>query len=364
MITAAFAGRIGGFQLDAAFTAPARGVTALFGPSGCGKTSILRCIAGLQRAEHGVCIIDGEVWQDATRFRPTHLRPIGMVFQEASLFAHLDVRHNLRYGESACVPPDGFDFEKLVDLLGLASLLDRSPRHLSGGERQRVAIGRALLSQPRLLLLDEPLSGLDQAGKNEVMHTLERLHATLRVPIIIVSHDIAEVERLADHLVLIEAGRVIASGALTELQHNTRLPLAIARDAAVSLTGVLAGHDGAYGLARFDVAGAVLLVPTPALSPGATMRLRIAARDVSIALPPLSAGTISNTLPAVIIESRAIDGHEMLVQLGLGEAGLGARVLARVTRWSWDQLRLADGMAVLAQIKSVALAAGTAADQP
>ena len=189
-----FAGMLGAFRLDAAFTVPATGVTALFGPSGCGKTSVLRAIAGLYRIEAGHCIIAGDVWQDGASFRPAHQRPIGYVFQEASLFAHLSVRRNLLFGaprnESGSIALDD-----VVPLLGLENLLGRSPQHLSGGERQRVAIGRALLSQPKLLLMDEPLSALDRGTRDEVLPFLQRLHTSLRLPIIYVTHDMTEIEQ-------------------------------------------------------------------------------------------------------------------------------------------------------------------------
>ena len=207
IIKAGFRGSIGSFSLDAAFETPARGVTALFGPSGCGKTTVLRCIAGLNRLRQGFCAIDGEIWQDASSFAPTHRRPIGYVFQEASLFPHLSVRRNLLYGAGGprrAGQSDAIRFDEVVDLLGLGALLDRAPRHLSGGERQRVAIGRALLSRPKLMLMDEPLSALDRQAKDEILPFLERLHASLSLPVIYVAHDMDEIERLADHLVLMD----------------------------------------------------------------------------------------------------------------------------------------------------------------
>jgi molybdate transport system ATP-binding protein len=241
-IRAEFRSAIGKFALDAGFTAPAKGVTALFGPSGCGKTTVLRCIAGLLRVD-GVCEIDGEIWQDQNgAFLPTHKRPLGYVFQEASLFQHLSVRRNLLFGaprKDGGAARQGIAFDEVVELLGVERLLDRSPRNLSGGERQRVAIGRALLSQPKLLLMDEPLSALDRATKNEILPFLERLRDRLNLPVVYITHDIAEVERLADQMVLMEKGHVIGAGALEDLQSDPSLPLAAARDAAVSFDGVI-----------------------------------------------------------------------------------------------------------------------------
>lgn len=212
-INAAFRGKLGNFTLDADLSVPASGVTAIFGSSGCGKTSVARCIAGLQRMADGFCAVDGEIWQDRNSFRPVHRRPIGYVFQEASLFPHLLVRGNLLFGAPKAAGTQ-IAFDEVVDLLGLAALLERSPHRLSGGERQRVAIGRALLSQPKLLLMDEPLAALDRTTKNEILPFLERLHERLSLPVFYISHDMTEIERFADHLVLMERGRVVNAGPL------------------------------------------------------------------------------------------------------------------------------------------------------
>jgi molybdate transport system ATP-binding protein len=211
VIEARFSGRLGAFQLDAVFAAPARGITGLFGPSGSGKTTLLRCLAGLTRLTGSLRVGD-EVWQDERNFLPTHKRHAAYVFQDADLFAHLDVRGNLEYGLRRAGRPLVARFEETVTLLGLRALLDRSVARLSGGERQRVAIGRALLSQPRLLLMDEPMSGMDAGAKAEILPYFERLHAAVSVPMILVSHDLGDIARLADHLVVMKAGTVIASG--------------------------------------------------------------------------------------------------------------------------------------------------------
>jgi molybdate transport system ATP-binding protein len=206
-LEAAFSGRLGDFAVDAALSAPARGVTVLFGPSGCGKTTVLRCMAGLTRLA-GRFSVAGEVWQDERRFLPPHKRPIGYVFQEPSLFDHLSVRRNLEFGHRRAIGPQRIGLSDVVDLLGLAPLMDRGPGRLSGGERQRVSIGRALLSQPALLLMDEPLASLDAARKGEVLPYLERLHDELAVPIVYVTHDLAEAARLGDRIALMSAGRI------------------------------------------------------------------------------------------------------------------------------------------------------------
>jgi molybdate transport system ATP-binding protein len=360
-ILATFRGTIGSFGLDASFTIPAAGVTAIFGPSGCGKTTVARCLAGLQNLPGSFCSVDGEIWQDPSTFRRTHQRPIGYVFQEASLFSHLSVRSNLLYGaprDVATSKAAGIGFDEVVTLLGLARLLDRSPHKLSGGERQRVAIGRALLSQPKLLLMDEPLSALDRATKSEILPFLERLHARLALPVIYISHDMSEIERLADHLILMQNGRVIGAGPLQALQSDPSLPLALAREAAVSLDATVEAYDEAYQLLTLRVNGGLLQVPAPAIAPGKRQRLRIAASDVSIARTAPDTSSILNVLPARIV-SKSMPGHgEVIVVLALGADGRGAELLARITLRSWDQLGLADAMNVYAQVKGVSLVSG------
>jgi molybdate transport system ATP-binding protein len=360
-IRAQFRGTLGKFALDAGFTAPAKGVTALFGPSGCGKTTVLRCIAGLLRI-NGVCEIDGEVWQDENgAFLPTHKRPLGYVFQEASLFQHLSVRRNLLFGaprHDSEAAKGGIVFDEVTDLLGITRLLDRSPRNLSGGERQRVAIGRALLSQPKLLLMDEPLSALDRATKNEILPFLERLRDHLNLPVVYITHDIAEVERLADQMVLIERGHVIGAGPLDELQSDPSLPLAAARDAAVSFEGVVQASDEAYGLVALKIRGCVLMAPAPPAPVGERRRIRVIASDVSLTREPPAPSSILNILPARIVSMKPLDTNEVVVVVALGSDGSGARLLSRVMRKSWVELGFAEGMKVYAQVKAVALAPG------
>ena len=348
------AGALGQFKLDVAFDAPAKGVTALFGPSGCGKTSVLRAVAGLQRFAHGEVRIGDAVWQAQDTFQPAWRRPIGYVFQEASLFAHLSVRGNLLYG----APHTGsrvVAFDEIVSLLGLERLIDRHPRHLSGGERQRVAIGRALLSEPRLLLMDEPLAALDRAARDEILPFLDRLHGDLSIPILYVTHDIAEVERLADHIVLMREGRVVGSGPVAQVQADPSLPLARAREASVSLAARVESHDPAYGLSRLEVRGGHLFLPSGPLSIGEMRRIRIGASDVSLALTRHEGSSILNILPARIEVAEPLETNEMIVVLRLGETGEGERLLARVTHRSWDLLALAPGKPVFAQIKGVSM---------
>ena len=356
--------RLGSFSLDVAFTAPMRGITALFGPSGCGKTTILRCVAGLQRLA-GRLRVGGETWQDdAERDLPDrpHRRPVGYVFQEASLFAHLSVRQNLLYGARRVVAAGGkreHELAQIVELLGIGHLLDRAPAALSGGERQRVAVGRALLSQPRLLLMDEPLAALDRLAKEEILPYLEALHETFSIPILYVSHDISEVERLADTLVLLELGRVFACGPLSTLEVDPALPLMAAPEAAVVLDGTIVAIDESYALSHLAVPGGTLVVPGRKGRLGSHHRLSISASDVSFALVRPVETTVLNCLAARIVSVNPHDGSEAQVNVvaALGADGSGARIVGRVTRKSQEALGLAGGRAVFAQIKSVALLA-------
>jgi molybdate transport system ATP-binding protein len=342
------------FELSAAFSAPARGTTALFGPSGSGKTTILRCIAGLQRASYGRVRLNDHVWQDRAHFTPPHRRPIGYVFQEPSLFAHLNVRANILFG--APRGAHAISFDEIVEWLALAPLLTRAPQHLSGGERQRVAIGRALMAQPRLLLMDEPLSALDAQAKQMILPFIERLRRRLAIPMLYVAHDRAEVERIADHIVLLEGGCVTACGARADIQSDPQSPLARARDAGVLLQVTVAGFDSAFGLARLAARGATFEIPAAAMETGRPLRLRIGAGDVSIALVDEKArSSILNAPLARILEAAPLSEAEMLVRLGLGEDGAGDRLLARVTRKSWVALGLAPGLLARAQVKGAAL---------
>lgn len=347
--------QLGAFQLDISFDAPGRGVTALFGPSGSGKTTVLRCLAGLHQAKEATVIVADEPWQVDGLFRPTHQRAIGYVFQEASLFPHLDVRGNLNFAQVADRKETDLGFEEVVQLLGLDALLKRAPQTLSGGERQRVAIGRALLSQPQLLLMDEPLSALDQASREEILPFLEQLHDRLALPIIYVSHDIREVERLADHIVLLDKGRVTASGPLTQVQSDPDLPLASMSEASVNVLARIIGRDHDQGLTTFAVDGGTFSVPGIRGEMDECRRLRIRAGDVSLARDLPGRSSITNILRGRILDARRLPDDQVLVVLGLGEAGYGERLLARITRHAWDDLQLARGLSLYAMVKGVAL---------
>jgi molybdate transport system ATP-binding protein len=363
MIEARFKLDYAGFALDVDLALPGRGVTALFGPSGSGKTTLLRCIAGLERAPHGRLAIDGEVWQDGDACVPTHRRPIGYVFQEASLFPHLSVQGNLDYAlkRSSRRPASAdfrrrstnADFDQIVGLLGIGALLERRPDRLSGGERQRVAIARALLTAPRLLLMDEPLAALDLARKNEILPYLERLHDELEIPLLYVSHAPDEVARLADHLVVLDAGRAVAQGPLTETLARIDLPIRLGEDAGVVLDGTVVERDENWQLARIGFPGGHVWVRDGGHALGDHVRVRILARDVSIAREAVHATSILNTLPAQVVEL-APDAHPALtlVRLTIGGA---SPVIARITRRSACGLELRPGETVLVQVKSVAL---------
>ncbi|MDE2080168.1 MAG: molybdenum ABC transporter ATP-binding protein [Burkholderiales bacterium] len=343
------------FTLELALALPAQGVSALFGASGCGKTSALRAIAGLDRAQGRVALGD-EVWQDDARgrFVPTHQRAIGYVIQESALFPHLDVQRNLAYGQRRVPAPQRrVALDRAVALLGLDALMARRPGTLSGGERQRVAIARALATSPRLLLMDEPLAALDTARKAELLPYLQDLHAELAIPIVYVSHALAEVARLADHLVLMDAGRATAQGPLTEMLARLDLPLAHDDEAGVVLPARVGALDAPWRLARLDInPQCQLWARDSGLRPGQPVRVRVLARDVSLALAPLQGSSIGNQVQGVI-EAIADDSHpaQALVRVRVGDAPL----VARLTRRSAQRLGLRPGLGVWSQVKTVAL---------
>jgi molybdate transport system ATP-binding protein len=356
MIDAALRLPRAGFTLDVQLALPARGVSVLFGPSGCGKTTVLRALAGLERAR-GHLRLGAEVWQDDARgvFVPTHRRALGYVIQEAALFPHLSVQRNLEYGlRRIAASARRVALDSAVDLLGIGSLMARAPETLSGGERQRVAIARALATSPRLLLLDEPLAALDAARKAEVLPYLDRLHAELEIPVVYVSHAVEEVTRLAHHLVLLDAGRVLAAGPLSELMARLDLPTAQGEGAGVVLAAVVAERDARWHLARLAVGGGDvdLWARDQGRPVGSVVRVRVLARDVSLAQAPQPGSSIGNQVQSTV-EAIGADEHEALalVRVRVGTV----RLLARLTRRSAAMLDLAPGVPVWAQVKTVAL---------
>jgi molybdate transport system ATP-binding protein len=345
--------RASGFTLDVDLHLPERGVSMLFGPSGCGKTTLLRCLAGLERAARGRIVINGDVWQEGTRFVPPHERAVGVVFQDAALFDHLTVRGNLDYGQRRI--PRGQarpSLEAAVEMLGIESLLERRPATLSGGERQRVAIARALAMAPRLLLLDEPLAALDAQRKREVLPFLDRLHRSLALPVVYVTHALAEVTRLGDHVVLMSAGRTTASGPTLQLLSQLEGPLAHDEEAGVVLPCTVGERDARWHLARMDFDGGSLTVRDGGHAIGTAVRVRVPARDVSLALTEPKDSSIVNTLRGEL-RALAPDVHPAAA-LALVQVG-GVSLIARLTQQSAHRLRLAPGVPVWVQIKSVAL---------
>lgn len=346
--------RRAGFTLDVALQLPGAGISALFGVSGSGKTTCLRILAGLEPQARGRVCVAGEVWQDSARgiFKPVHQRALGYVFQEASLFEHLSVQDNLTFGyQRTPVANRQCHWNQTVDLLGIGHLLVRRPQELSGGERQRVAIGRALATSPRVLLMDEPLAALDTARKAEILPYLERLHTELAIPILYVSHAIDEVARLADHLVLLEAGRVRASGPTAELLTRLDLSLAHGDMAAAVLHCTVISHDDADHITHTEFAGGTLLVSRQAAEVGQRLRVRVQARDVSLTLHQQTGTSILNILRATVTLMSPESPGQLMVSLDMG----GCTVLARVTQRSALALSLSPGMTVYAQIKGVAI---------
>ncbi|MCL1960902.1 MAG: molybdenum ABC transporter ATP-binding protein [Desulfovibrionaceae bacterium] len=348
----------GGFVLDIDVRLPGHGVTAVFGPSGCGKTTLLRAAAGLTRPAPGRVAVNGEVWQDDARrlWRPTHRRPLGLVFQDAGLFEHLTVQGNLDFGlRRVPLPERRVALPQAVDLLGIGHLLERRPAQLSGGERQRVAIARALATSPRLLLMDEPLAALDAARKAELLPYFERITRELNAPMLYVTHSLDEVARLADHLLLLGAGRVTAQGPATALLARLDVARQQGDGASALLEGTVTALDAAYQLVQVRFGGGVIQCVQAAGSaphaPGQRVRLRVQARDVSLALSRARDTSILNVLPATV-QSLADDGPaQTLVALDAG----GAPLLARITRKSAQALALTPGLPVYAQIKGVAV---------
>ncbi len=346
-----------GFKLDVDLDLAGRGITALFGPSGCGKTSCLRVISGLERNTQGGTThiaVNGEVWHDDSQnlFVPVYQRALGYVFQDARLFEHLSVAKNLSYGLNR-VPAEQrrVALEQTVSLLGIGHLLQRQSGTLSGGERQRVAIARALASSPQILLLDEPLAALDAPRKAEVLPYLEKLHSELDIPVIYVSHALDEIARLTDDLVLLEGGRVSASGPMNELLTRLDLPLAHGDTAASILNVKVISHDPDDHLTRTEFSGGTLLVPQQSATLGQTLRVRVQARDVSLTLEKQSGTSILNILNAKVIALASDSPGQMMVSLDVG----GATLLARITARSARTLALAPGMMLYAQIKGAAI---------
>ncbi|NRB40635.1 MAG: molybdenum ABC transporter ATP-binding protein [Pseudomonadales bacterium] len=341
------------FVLQLDITIPSQGISAIFGPSGCGKTTLLRCIAGLEKAQ-GTIQFNHHIWQDDKTFLASHHRPLAYVFQEASLFDHLNVRGNLRFAQKRADkngPPQ--DVQHLIRLLALEDLLDRQTQQLSGGERQRVAIARALLIQPQLLLMDEPLASLDSGRKQEILPFLIKLKNELAIPIIYVSHDVDEVARLADFIVVMQQGQIIATGPLKQVLNDLSLPIQLGDDSGSVIDAIITERDESWQLCKVSFDGGQLwLKQQQNTGIGEKVRIRILARDISLTLEKNTHSSISNILPAKISQISLQEDEPMaLIKLYIGTTP----ILARLTRRSVHQLQLNIGDNVWAQIKSAAL---------
>lgn len=338
------------FRLDVDLTLPGTGITAIFGESGSGKTTLLRCIAGLEKPSEAMLSVNAQRWEAL----PTHRRALGYVFQESSLFPHLNASGNLNYAikRSNKTLAPAF-YEEVIAVLGIAPLLGRFPAQLSGGERQRVAIARALLTQPRLLLMDEPLASLDEARKREILPYLENVRSHFELPIIYVSHSIDEVARLADHVVVLDKGRVIAEGDTRSIFSRVDLPLHFGDETGVILEGSVVERDTQWHLKRIAFNGGELWVRDSGDAIGQEVRIRVLARDISLSLSCEDTTSILNRLPAQAVDIVADPDDEamVLVRLALGESFL----VARLTQKSAHHLALGKGRQVWAQIKSAAI---------
>jgi molybdate transport system ATP-binding protein len=344
--------RLGAFELEAAFETNGR-LTALFGPSGSGKTSLVNLIGGLIRPDRGRIAVDGRVLVDtaAGTFLAKHKRRIGYVFQDARLFPHMSVSQNLRYGRFFRPKTERYaDMAAVVDLLGIGGLLDRKPNLLSGGEKQRVAIGRALIASPQLILMDEPLASLDEARKAEILPYIERLRDETRIPIVYVSHSIAEVARLASDIVVLAGGRVTASGPTAEImQRLDLLPEEERAEGGSVLDLAVTAHDDQFGLTMLASGGGEWRLPRIDAAIGSRVRVRVRARDVMIATEPPQGLSAMNIMAGRIVEIAMGDGPEALVKIDCG----GATLMSRVTRHSVQALRLEPGKRVFAVVKAV-----------
>ncbi|TAL97941.1 MAG: molybdenum ABC transporter ATP-binding protein [Rhodanobacter sp.] len=337
------------FTLDVALSLPAQGVTVVFGPSGSGKSTLLRAIAGLEPAARGRVRIGAAVWQDGDKYLPPHRRAVGVVFQHAALLPHLSVHENLRYGWRRSGAAAGA-VPEWIDKLALGTLLARSPATLSGGERQRVALARALVCRPRWLLLDEPLSALDVERRSEILPYLETIRQQADIPMLYVTHAVEEAARLADHLVLLEAGKVFVAGPALEVLNRPDLPWALRDDAAAVLEATVAAHDG-HGMLLLDTPAGSLHVHGAAHPTGTIVRLRVQARDVSVAMSAHADTSVLNIIPAVLESLSPLPNGQLQLRLRAGEALL----LARVSHQSAVRLQLREGLPLWAQIKAVAL---------
>ena len=339
------------FMLDANFSIPDRGITVVFGPSGSGKTTLLRAIAGLEKSDKGFLKIGDSVWQKGEDFLATHKRQIGYVFQDAALFDHLDVKGNLNFVIKRAIGLKEDFIESIHNLLEIKTLLNRKTTQLSGGERQRVAIARALLTNPKILLLDEPLSALDLKRKNEILPYLDSIHNDLEIPILYVTHSQDEMSRLADHLLLIEDGNVVGSGPVNDMLTRFDMPLSHGGDAVSIIEAEVLKRDSEFNLMHLDFLGGQFIVPDNSFPVQTKVRIRVVARDVSLTKSKQVDTSILNIFPAMVQEIVNEGEAQVMVRLQIKETIL----LACITRKSSYKLRLEKGSEVFVQVKSVAI---------
>ena len=339
------------FMLDANFSIPDRGITVVFGPSGSGKTTLLRAIAGLEKSDDGFLKIGDSVWQKGENFLPTHKRQIGYVFQDAALFDHLDVKGNLNFVIKRAIGLKEDFIESIHNLLEIKTLLNRKTTQLSGGEKQRVAIARALLTNPKILLLDEPLSALDLKRKNEILPYLDSIHNDLEIPILYVTHSQDEMSRLADHLLLIEDGNIVGSGPVNDMLTRFDMPLSHGGDAVSIIEAEVLKRDSEFNLMHLDFLGGQFIVPDNSFPVQTKVRIRVVARDVSLTKSKQVDTSILNIFPAMVQEIVNEGEAQVMVRLQIKETIL----LACITRKSSYKLRLEKGSEVFVQVKSVAI---------
>ena len=339
------------FMLDANFSIPDRGITVVFGPSGSGKTTLLRAIAGLEKSDEGFLKIGDSVWQKGEDFLATHKRQIGYVFQDAALFDHLDVKGNLNFVVKRAIGLKEDFIESIHNLLEIKTLLNRKTTQLSGGERQRVAIARALLTNPKILLLDEPLSALDLKRKNEILPYLDSIHNDLEIPILYVTHSQDEMSRLADHLLLIEDGNIIGSGPVNDMLTRFDMPLSHGGDAVSIIEAEVLKRDSEFNLMHLDFLGGQFIVPDNSFPVQTKVRIRVVARDVSLTKSKQVDTSILNIFPAMVQEIVNEGEAQVMVRLQIKDTIL----LACITRKSSYKLRLEKGSEVFVQVKSVAI---------
>ena len=339
------------FMLDANFSIPDRGITVVFGPSGSGKTTLLRAIAGIEKSDDGFLKIGDSVWQKGEDFLATHKRQIGYVFQDAALFDHLDVKGNLNFVIKRAIGLKEDFIESIHNLLEIKTLLNRKTTQLSGGEKQRVAIARALLTNPKILLLDEPLSALDLKRKNEILPYLDSIHNDLEIPILYVTHSQDEMSRLADHLLLIEDGNIVGSGPVNDMLTRFDMPLSHGGDAVSIIEAEVLKRDSEFNLMHLDFLGGQFIVPDNSFPVQTKVRIRVVARDVSLTKSKQVDTSILNIFPAMVQEIVNEGEAQVMVRLQIKETIL----LACITRKSSYKLRLEKGSEVFVQVKSVAI---------